>query len=159
MKIETWIRSTLLRVGPVWLTTLITLLCIVLALGLTEVFISLDQGWDHGIDPTQITLPIIIPLLVIPPGVYITLRLLEKLIVSEAANEHLVSQLQTALDDIDNLSGLLPICSACKDIKDTGGNWHSIEDYVSDHSEADFTHGLCPKCAVELYPADVLNNQ
>jgi len=50
------------------------------------------------------------------------------------------------------LEGLLPICAACKKIKDDQGSWKQIETYVRDRSEADFTHGICPECARKLYP-------
>ncbi len=50
------------------------------------------------------------------------------------------------------LGGLLPICSNCKKIRDDNGYWEQIESYISEHSEADFSHGLCPQCAKELYP-------
>ena len=64
----------------------------------------------------------------------------------------LISELQAALGKIKTLSGLLPICSHCKKIRDDKGYWRSIERYVSEHSEADFSHGICPECAKLLYP-------
>lgn len=60
--------------------------------------------------------------------------------------------LQDALAKVKTLSGLLPICSSCKKIRDDSGYWRQIEEFVRDHSEADFTHGLCPQCAKKLYP-------
>ena len=50
------------------------------------------------------------------------------------------------------LGGLLPICASCKKIRDDTGYWNKIEAYIHDHSEADFTHGICPTCARKLYP-------
>ncbi|MEI6126980.1 MAG: PAS domain-containing protein [Pseudomonadota bacterium] len=50
------------------------------------------------------------------------------------------------------LNGLLPICASCKKIRDTGGYWHQLEKYIRDHSEAEFSHGLCPECVNKLYP-------
>jgi CheY-like chemotaxis protein len=61
-------------------------------------------------------------------------------------------QLQEALDKVKTLSGLLPICSSCKKIRDDQGYWHQIEYYIREHSEADFSHGLCAECAQKLYP-------
>jgi hypothetical protein len=49
------------------------------------------------------------------------------------------------------LRGLLPICSACKRIRDDGGYWQEVEEYVREHSEAEFSHGMCPECAREYY--------
>jgi hypothetical protein len=60
--------------------------------------------------------------------------------------------LKTALGEIKVLSGLLPICSHCKKIRDDHGYWNQIESYIRQHSEADFTHSLCPHCRAELYP-------
>jgi AmiR/NasT family two-component response regulator len=62
------------------------------------------------------------------------------------------SELQEALDNIRTLRGLLPICASCKKIRDDTGYWHEVEVYVRDHTEAQFSHGLCPDCAKKLYP-------
>jgi sigma-B regulation protein RsbU (phosphoserine phosphatase) len=61
-------------------------------------------------------------------------------------------ELQDALAQVKKLSGLLPICASCKKIRDDEGYWQQIEGYIRTHSEADFTHGICPDCAVKLYP-------
>ena len=71
---------------------------------------------------------------------------------SEEERERLIVELQEALARIKTLSGLLPICSSCKKIRDDKGYWSQIETYIRDHTEADFSHGLCPVCADELYP-------
>ena len=60
-------------------------------------------------------------------------------------------ELQNALDNIKTLSGLIPICAKCKKIRDDKGYWNQIEAYISSHSHAQFSHGLCPDCAEELY--------
>lgn len=62
------------------------------------------------------------------------------------------SELQEALDSIKTLKGLIPICANCKKIRDDDGFWQQVEAYISDHSEAKFSHSLCPPCAKELYP-------
>jgi hypothetical protein len=61
-------------------------------------------------------------------------------------------KLQTALDEIKTLQGILPICAHCKQIRDDRGVWKQIEGYIRSHSEADFSHGICPDCAREHYP-------
>jgi hypothetical protein len=61
-------------------------------------------------------------------------------------------ELQTALSEVKQLSGLLPICSSCKKIRDDRGYWNSVESYVAHHTDADFTHGICPECYEDLYP-------
>jgi len=71
---------------------------------------------------------------------------------AEKERERLVRELQDALTNIKILRGLLPICSSCKKIRDDQGYWHQIEAYIYDHTEADFSHGICPECALKLYP-------
>ncbi len=61
-------------------------------------------------------------------------------------------ELEKALAEIKVLKGLLPICSNCKKIRDDQGHWEPIEVYIRNHSEAKFSHGICPVCAKELYP-------
>jgi PAS domain S-box-containing protein len=71
---------------------------------------------------------------------------------SEEEREKLVCRLKEAVSRIRQLSGLLPICANCKKIRDDSGYWSQIEVYIREHSEADFSHGLCPDCTRELYP-------
>ncbi len=66
--------------------------------------------------------------------------------------ERLIAQLEEALLQVKRLSGLLPICASCKRIRNDEGGWQQIEDYITVHSEADFSHGICPQCARKLYP-------
>lgn len=61
-------------------------------------------------------------------------------------------ELKKALSDVKKLSGLLPICASCKKIRDDKGYWNQIEEYIRDHSEAEFTHSICEECATKLYP-------
>jgi hypothetical protein len=70
----------------------------------------------------------------------------------ENERETLILEYQAALAQVKQLSGLLPICSSCKKIRDDQGDWTRIEEYVADHSEADFSHSLCPDCMKKLYP-------
>ncbi len=58
---------------------------------------------------------------------------------------------EKALSELKILSGFLPICASCKNIRDDKGYWEQIETYIHDHSEADFSHSICPECAKELY--------
>jgi hypothetical protein len=64
----------------------------------------------------------------------------------------LIRELQEALTMVKLLSGLLPICASCKKIRDDKGYWTQIESYIRDHSEAEFSHGICPDCLKKLYP-------
>jgi two-component system, response regulator PdtaR len=66
--------------------------------------------------------------------------------------EQLIGKLEQALLEVKKLSGLLPICASCKNIRDENGHWLPIEEYIQRHSEADFSHGICPVCGPRLYP-------
>jgi len=96
-------------------------------------------------------------------------RLLQRLQENEAENARLLEEvgaLQRLRDDHDDiirdltralvsiklLHGLLPICASCKKIRDDTGSWNVLESYICEHSEAAFTHGLCPECERQLYP-------
>jgi two-component system, LuxR family, sensor kinase FixL len=75
-------------------------------------------------------------------------------IQAQAERERLIAELTDALAKIKTLTGLLPICASCKKIRDEAGHWTAVERYVRDRSHADFTHGICPECAMRLYPDD-----
>ena len=64
-----------------------------------------------------------------------------------AAQKRLIAQLEEALSKVKTLSGLLPICSACKKIRDDQGYWSQVEGYIQEHTDARFTHSYCPECA------------
>jgi hypothetical protein len=66
--------------------------------------------------------------------------------------EETIEQLKITLSEVKTLSGLLPICASCKRIRDDKGYWNLIETYIKEHSDAEFTHGLCPECTKALYP-------
>ena len=70
----------------------------------------------------------------------------------ESEREGLIKQLQEALSNIKVLRGLLPICANCKKIRDDKGYWHDVDVYIRNHSDADFSHGICPDCMERLYP-------
>ncbi|HSO19506.1 MAG TPA: response regulator [Desulfosarcina sp.] len=73
--------------------------------------------------------------------------------------ESLIAKLEAALGEVKTLRGLLPICSSCKRIRNEEDNsWQQIEAYIANHSDADFTHGICPDCAHRLYPELYENN-
>jgi hypothetical protein len=63
----------------------------------------------------------------------------------------LIDKLQAALSEIKTLRGLIPICARCKKIRDDKGYWKQIEEYIQAHTDAQFSHGICPQCAEILY--------
>ena len=70
----------------------------------------------------------------------------------EDEREHLIKELQDALADVKTLSGLVPICANCKQIRDDKGFWMQVESYIQERSQARFSHGICPDCMRKLYP-------
>lgn len=60
--------------------------------------------------------------------------------------------LEEAVKEIKTLKGIIPICASCKNIRDDKGYWNQIESYIKEHSDADFSHSICPECAKKLYP-------
>jgi len=71
---------------------------------------------------------------------------------ADQKREKLLNDLQEALSKVKKLGGLLPICASCKKIRDDKGYWNQIEAYICNHSEAEFSHSICPECARKLYP-------
>jgi len=71
---------------------------------------------------------------------------------TEEELEGTIRELKEALEKVKLLSGFLPICSHCKKIRDDKGYWNQIEAYIRDHSEAEFSHGICQECAKKHYP-------
>ena len=83
-------------------------------------------------------------------------RLLEKEInerkVIEKQREKLISELKDSIGKIKTLSGLIPICASCKKIRNDQGYYEQIEQYIMQHTDANFTHGICPECTIKLFP-------
>lgn len=85
-------------------------------------------------------------------GVIISGQDITARILIEEERERLIESLQAALKEISTLSGLLPICANCKKVRDDSGYWRQIESYIQEHSQAQFSHGICPECVKKLYP-------
>ena len=71
---------------------------------------------------------------------------------AEAERERLIAELQEALANVKTLTGLIPICSSCKKVRDDQGYWTQLDTYLAQHSDAEFSHGLCLDCMRKLYP-------
>ena len=72
----------------------------------------------------------------------------------EQEKNDLIVELKKALSEVKKLSGFLPICASCKKIRNDKGYWQQVEEYISDHSEALFSHSICPDCLRKLYPEE-----
>ena len=79
-------------------------------------------------------------------------RLMNELIATKRDLQQKTMELQDALGKVKLLSGYLPICASCKKIRDDKGYWQAVETYIDSHSEAKFSHGICPDCIQKLYP-------
>jgi len=77
----------------------------------------------------------------------------------QADRERLITELQAALMDVKRLSGLLPICSGCKKIRNERNEWQRLEFFIREHSEAQFTHSLCPDCLKKFYESAGLESK
>ncbi len=71
---------------------------------------------------------------------------------AEEQKDSLVSDLQKALSEVKTLRGFIPICAHCKNIRNDKGYWEKIEKYIHEHSDAQFSHGICQECAKKYYP-------
>lgn len=75
-----------------------------------------------------------------------------RILLTERERDRLIVELKKALSEIKTLSGLLPLCSHCKKVRDDKGYWNQIDAYIRQHTDADFTHSICPECAEKYYP-------
>lgn len=87
-----------------------------------------------------------------PGGAIITSRDITAQTEAEEDRIKLIRELQKALDEVEQLRNLLPICASCKKIRDDNGYWKDVETYFSHHGSMNFSHSLCPPCAEKLYP-------
>ena len=79
------------------------------------------------------------------------IQAMARIIKAERERDRVIDQLQQALATIKTLRGMLPICAACKKIRTDSGYWETIEHYIKKHSDAEFTHSICPDCEQHLY--------
>jgi len=118
---------------------------------------ELDLGIVAKIDLEEIRAPFVragllsglIAIFAIVAGAAFFLRITNPLL---RKLQETIAGLEDALNRVKLLSGLLPICASCKKIRDDENRWRHLEDYIGEHSEAEFSHGICPDCAKRLYP-------
>jgi len=96
---------------------------------------------------------------IVPPGpdggwdrVVVSLLDITERKKAEDERQRLVLELRESLAKIRTLSGLLPICASCKKIRDDHGYWSQVEQYLSEHTDVRFSHGLCPDCVKKFFP-------
>ena len=116
-----------------------------------------ETGWDVVIRSGGAAGSVVIPLI---GGIVGKIRDLRESLKEELAKgnrlqkerDDLISELQVSLSEVKTLSGMIPICASCKRVRQDDGYWASIERYIRDHSDAELSHSICPKCLDQLYP-------
>jgi len=131
--LELFVRNLLAKYAAVRITTVATIISIALSLLITESLHIIQDGFPHDVAADQFIIPVMVPLIVAPIAAYWTFAILELLINAELKKERLIESLTEALENVHLLSGLLPICAVCKDIRDDEGAWHQIEAYISEN--------------------------
>lgn len=138
------VRKLLRRFGPLVLTLALVCLVVPVSLAITYIILIANGRQEVGLG---LTIATVCTLAIAPPVAYYALSLLSKLDRSEQSLIEANHHLETALQEVKELSGLLPICASCKKIRDDEGYWNTIESYLADHSRAELTHSICPDCA------------
>ncbi len=118
------------------------------------------QGTIFWMMIVQISLILLLIVLIFPLTINLYTRQLQEIIDNQThelttVNEKqtkLIKHLQDAFSSIRTLEGLIPICASCKKIRNDNGYWEQVEEYIKKHSEANFSHGICPECIKKLYP-------
>ncbi len=113
-----------------------------------------EDDIDELLKEFRNSLVIIFILLVLTSGLFIAI-LMKNLVSIKKQKEELEQkneEIKNAMNNIKELSGLLPICSSCHKVRNDSGYWERLEQYIEAHSNAEFTHSLCPGCAQKLYP-------
>lgn len=110
------------------------------------------RNWNKMII-SQCSLPVGLTILIMLLTIFLFILNRNRQIIKMQYNEKnkINAELQQSLQHVKRLQGILPICAKCKKIRDDKGYWNQIESYISRHSEADFSHGICPECAEKLY--------
>jgi len=139
----------LARYGATAMVVMTTGLIVLFSLGITSISLVIFQGY---IDLLGLAICVAAPLLIfpLPARLFFTTFLRLRRAEEELRKRNLA--VERALQDVKTLSGLLPICCACKKIRDDQGYWNDVENYISDHSDLQLTHGFCPDCIARLYP-------
>lgn len=104
-----------------------------------------EPQWYHGR-----VYPISLPKETVGHVIWVAINITEKKKV-EQERDLVVKELKQALEEIKTLRGILPICANCKKIRDDKGYWNQLESYIQTHTDASFSHSICPECSDKLY--------
>jgi hypothetical protein len=143
------IKKSLNKYGITGTTTIISGLCILISVIITTTIWTLSG--QSGLC-LAIVVAIICPAALATPVTFFYSQLSESLDKSSQHLEMANKKLKVALSEVKELSGLLPICASCKNVRDDQGYWNQIETYIQHHSKAKFSHCVCPDCSKAMYP-------
>lgn len=136
------------KYGSVKLTVMLTALFCLLSLGFTWALMSIFEG---AVSKAALFISVAAPMVMAPLPTAMFSDLVLKLARAEKDLHEKNRVLEKALQEVKELSGLLPICASCKKIRDGQGYWSQLETYIEKHSKAQFSHGLCDACLKEMY--------
>ena len=147
------LRASSLRESPAFL---LALLMMMVATSEFVVMLALVRLAPSSISVYALMDAVVVTVLMFPVLLLLVVRPLRQQIARRRATEEVLRKtiraLETAAAEARSLRGLLPICASCKRIRDAGGHWDRLEHYIEAHSEASFTHSICPECTRALYP-------
>jgi hypothetical protein len=174
LKMPLWLRSFLTLLGVMWLDVVLfatgafagtaDYLHIMTGTFLTRLVISVCVfpflywyiAWQNRVRGMEIENRPVLAILKEVTEVRLELSLAQQEIERrkqvEREKEELIGSLQAALSEVKTLRGILPTCAYCKNIRDDQGEWHQLEYYIQSHTEAKFSHGICPGCVKEHFP-------
>jgi hypothetical protein len=142
---------------------LLVLVLLVMALGEYGVMVVLSSVAPSWVQRDALIDAVAIALLMFPVLLVLVVRPLQRQIAkrkeTESSLRETIAALEEAAAQVRYLRGLLPICAACKRIRDTNGHWVQLEQYITTNSEASFTHGMCTDCSAEFYPGLGINRE
>jgi hypothetical protein len=150
------LKRMLHRYGIVPTTAILSSACVLASIAIVVIIGALTCQPDIRF---TLAMAVLCPSIIAPTVIYYYSRLSEELDNSSQALEKLNRELQSALEEIQELSDLLPICAACKKIRDDKGYWNQIEHYIAEHAKVQFSHSICPDCAAALYPDIPLDDE
>jgi len=148
-RISALTETLLERYGVNTMVLIITAILVVLSVLLSSLALIEFQGY---VDMLGIGISFSAPSILVPPPAKLILSMFARLKKTEAELRMQNIELEKTLGQVKTLSGLLPICCSCKKIRDDEGYWNEIEQYISDHSDLQLSHGICPECVGHLYP-------
>jgi len=140
-----FIRHALLKLGMWGLITVVTVLIILLA-SVVEYLSYLNMGVTTRAEGWLML--IAMPLIFAPPLLYIMLNQFRELDVEHERLFMVQQELQSALDEVKELRGMLAMCAGCKKVRDADESWIHIDVYLRDNTRAEISHGLCPDCLI-----------